>query len=96
MQKKLTLNSDGGDSGSKKCKRDCGGTYSGVWKSLESGGLFCFSAFSRNLASAAVKMFSHLIYFQNRFYNLCAFNAICKDSAAVNCDTVQQEKGSFP
>jgi hypothetical protein len=31
--------------------------------SLESGGRFCVGAFGRNLASVAVKMFSHLIQF---------------------------------
>jgi hypothetical protein len=33
-EKKLKLVSDGGDSGSKKCKRGCGGTYGGVWGGL--------------------------------------------------------------
>jgi hypothetical protein len=56
-EKKLKLSSHGGDSGSKKFKRG----YGGVWRSLESGGRFCVGAFGRNLASVAVKMFSHLI-----------------------------------
>jgi hypothetical protein len=30
-------------------------------ESLESGGRFCVGVFGRNLASEAVKMFSHLI-----------------------------------
>jgi hypothetical protein len=34
MRKKLNLSYDGGDSGSKKCKRDRGGAYGGVWRSL--------------------------------------------------------------
>jgi hypothetical protein len=34
MRKKIKLISDGGDSGSKKCKRGCGGAYGGVWRSL--------------------------------------------------------------
>jgi hypothetical protein len=33
-----------------------------VW-GLESGGLFCVGAFGRNLATVAVKIFLHLIYF---------------------------------
>jgi hypothetical protein len=53
---------DDGDSGSKKCKRGCCGAYGGGG-SLESGGRFCVGAFGSNLASVAVKMFSHLIYF---------------------------------
>jgi hypothetical protein len=32
--KKLKLSPDGGDSGSKKCKRGYGGVYGGVWRSL--------------------------------------------------------------
>jgi hypothetical protein len=36
-----------------------------VWGSLESGGRFCVGAFVKNLASVAVKMFSH-------------FNLLCK------------------
>jgi hypothetical protein len=63
--------------------------------SLESGGRFCVGAFGRNLASVAVKMFSHLIYFKKEFYKFCTFNAICKYDAAVNCITVQHKKGPF-
>jgi hypothetical protein len=36
--------------------------------SLESGGRFCVGAFGRNLASVAVKIFSHLIYLIKKFY----------------------------
>jgi hypothetical protein len=66
--------------------------------SLASGGRFCVCASGRNLASDAVKMFSHLIYFINNCYrpNCCTFNAICKDNATINCITLQQKKGSFP
>jgi hypothetical protein len=46
-------------------------------------------AFCTNLASAALKMFSYLIYVKNKFYKFCIFNAICKENAAVNCITVQ-------
>jgi hypothetical protein len=69
--KKLKLSSDGGDSGNKKCSRGCGCAYGGVWRSLESGGRFCVGAFGRSLASVAVKMFSHLIYFIKKFYKFC-------------------------
>jgi hypothetical protein len=55
---------------------------------------FAFGAFGRNLASVAVKMFSHLIYFIKKFYKFCTFNVICKDNAVVNCITVQHKKGS--
>jgi hypothetical protein len=67
---KLKLSSDGGDCGSKRWKRDYGGAYGGVWRSLrlagvwslKSVGKFFFNdAFGRNLASVAVKMFSRLI-----------------------------------
>jgi hypothetical protein len=34
MLKKFELISDGGDSGSKKCKRGYGGAYGGVWRSV--------------------------------------------------------------
>jgi hypothetical protein len=58
------LNSDGGDYGSKKCKEAMVGSGGVVFGgSLESGGRFCVGAFDRNLASVAVKMFSHLIDF---------------------------------
>jgi hypothetical protein len=84
MWKKLKLNSDSGDSGSKKCKRGYGGAYGGgltvsvFGGSVESssGGRFCVGAFGRNLASAAVKMFSHLFSFIKKFYKFCSFNAI--------------------
>jgi hypothetical protein len=100
---KLKLISDGGDSGSKKCKRGYGGAYGGVWRSLrftgvwilESGTRFCVGAFGRNLVSVAVKMFSHLIYFIKKFCK-CTFNAICKDNTAINRIIVQHRKGSFP
>jgi hypothetical protein len=59
--------------------------------SVESGGRFCVGAFGRNLASVAVKMFSHLNFFIKKFYKLCTFNAICKDNAAINCITVQHK-----
>jgi hypothetical protein len=65
---------DGGDSGSKKCKRGYGGAYGEVWRSLRLAGAwsragqFCVGAFGRNLTSVAVKMFSHLICFIKDFF----------------------------
>jgi hypothetical protein len=64
--------------------------------SLESGGRFCVGAFGRNLASVALKMFSHEIYIFKEFYKFCTFNAICKDNSARNRITVQHKTGSFP
>jgi hypothetical protein len=65
---------------------------------LESGikQSFYVGAFGRNQASVAVKMFSHLIYFIKKFYKLCTFSTICEGNAAINCVTVQHNKGSFP
>jgi hypothetical protein len=63
--------------------------------SPKSGCRFYVGAFGRNLASVAVKMFSHLIYFIKKFYRFFTFDAICKDNAAINC-IVQHKKGSFP
>jgi hypothetical protein len=63
MRKKLKPSSDGGDSGSNKCKRGCGGTYGGVWRNLYVVGIwdqasrFCVGAFDSNLASIAVEIF---------------------------------------
>jgi hypothetical protein len=64
--------------------------------SLESGGRFCVGAFGRNLASVAVKIFSHLIYFKKKFYKFCTFNVLCKDNAAINCITVHHKKRFIP
>jgi hypothetical protein len=36
----LNLSSDDGDFGSKKCKRDYGGAYGGVWWSLHLAGVW--------------------------------------------------------
>jgi hypothetical protein len=51
---------------------------------MESGGLFCVGVFGRNVASFAVKLGSDLIWFTKKFYKYCIFNAICKDSSAIN------------
>jgi hypothetical protein len=48
--------------------------------------------FGVNLASGVVKMFAHLIYFINKFYKFCTFNAICKNNAALNCVVIQHKK----
>jgi hypothetical protein len=59
-----------------------------------SGDWFCVNAFGRNLASVAMKMFPHKIYFMKKS-ELCTFNMICKDIAAVNCVTNQYNEISF-
>jgi hypothetical protein len=41
--KKLKLSSDGGDPGSKKCKRGYGGACGGVWRSLRMAGVLSHS-----------------------------------------------------
>jgi hypothetical protein len=70
----------------------CGGVC--VWR--ESGVRVCVGAFGRSLASVAVKIFSHLIYFVKKFYKFCTFSATLKVSAAMNYITVQHKKGLFP
>jgi hypothetical protein len=47
-------------------------------RSLESGSRSCVGVFDINLASVALKMFSHLTYF-------CTFTAIYKFNTAINC-----------
>jgi hypothetical protein len=47
--------------------------------SLESDGRFCVGVFDRNVASVAVKTFSHLINFIMTHYKFCTFCVICKD-----------------
>jgi hypothetical protein len=44
-----------------------------------------------DLASVAVKMFSHLIEFIKKFDKCCTFNAIFKDNATINYVTAQQK-----
>jgi hypothetical protein len=67
----VKLTSDGGNTGSKKCKIGYGGAYCGLWcilllTGLESG----VGVLDRNLASVAVMMFSHLIYFTKKIYKI--------------------------
>jgi hypothetical protein len=67
MRKILKSSSDGGDSGSSKCKRGYSGALvvsGGVWSQAVG---FFVGAFGRNLASVAAKMFSHLIYYKKKF-----------------------------
>jgi hypothetical protein len=61
-----SLRSEGDDSGSKKCKQIYDGAYVAVWRSLVLGCRFSV-AFGRSLASVVMKIFSYLIYFENKF-----------------------------
>jgi hypothetical protein len=68
------LSSDGGESGSKKCKRGYGGAYGVIWRSLCLAGVWSqvvgfVLVFDRNLASVAVKMCSHLVLLKRHFIN---------------------------
>jgi hypothetical protein len=54
---------------------------------MESGGRFCVGAFGRNLASAAVKMFSNSIYFIKTCYESYTLNSVYKDNAAILFNT---------
>jgi hypothetical protein len=85
MRKKLKLSSDGGDSGSKKCKRGL------QWGPAESGfrrSVLCWCDWQED-----VKMFSHLIYIIKKSYKRRTFNATCKDNAALNSITIQEKTG---
>jgi hypothetical protein len=75
---KLKLGRDGGDSDGKKCKRGYGGVCGGVWQSQLLAGIWTQAVgfVLKNLASVALKMFSHLIYFLNKFYTFSTFSAI--------------------
>jgi hypothetical protein len=57
--------------------------------SLEPGGQFCVG---KNLASATVKMLSHLINTLKEFYKYRTFSAIFKDSAAIHFIKVRQNE----
>jgi hypothetical protein len=57
----LKLSSDGGVYGSKNVNEAMVTPVMGSGGSLDLGGRFCVGVFDRNLASVAVKMFSHLI-----------------------------------
>jgi hypothetical protein len=85
MWRKLKLNSDGGDCGSKKYKWG----YGEVWRSLrsveiwslESGGRLCVGGFSRNVVLVAVNMLTLSLVFKKCYQ--CTFNSNCKYNAAV-------------
>jgi hypothetical protein len=64
MGKKLKLPSDSGYSGSKKCIEAMVAPVAEYVSdgNLEWSDVFCVEVFGRNLASVAVKMFSHLDY----------------------------------
>jgi hypothetical protein len=49
----------------------------------------------RNLASVAMKMFSHWVRFVKKFCGFGTFTAICKDNAAINCVLLQHRKVHF-
>jgi hypothetical protein len=53
--------------------------------------VLCWCFFFRNLASVAMMLFSHLIYFIKKCYKICSLNTICKNNVAVNCTTVQHK-----
>jgi hypothetical protein len=61
-----------------------GGLY--VWR--ESG----VSRFFLLLCLAAVKLFSHQIYFINKFNTFCACSTVCKDNAEINVISVEYKK----
>jgi hypothetical protein len=92
MRKKLKVGSNAGGAGSKKWRLWWGLAESAFGGSVESGGRFCIGAFGRNLASVAVKMFSHLILFVKKCHKSCTFSAICKDNAAINCISSQHKR----
>jgi hypothetical protein len=48
-------------------------------------------AFERNMTSIALKMFPHLIYVIETFYNVCTYKAIYKYNAAINYITLQHK-----
>jgi hypothetical protein len=94
---KLKLSSDGIDSGSKKCKRRCGG----VWRSPRLAGVrsqavgFVLVRLAGIWRQSPWRCFQ-IIYFTKKFYKFCTFNAIRKDNAAINCIIVQHKETSYP
>jgi hypothetical protein len=44
------------------------------------------------VATVAVKMFSHLIYFLKKLYKCCTCSAILEDNAAVVCIVGRRKK----
>jgi hypothetical protein len=66
-----------------------------VWRKSGVRRSFFVGVFGRNLVLVAVKMFSSLISSKNEFYKCGIFNAIRKDSAAINYITLQHEEYPF-
>jgi hypothetical protein len=73
----------------------CSLRLDGGWR-LESTGRLSVSAFGTDLATVALKMFSHLIYFIKKFNKFCTFRAISENNAETDCISVQHKKDSFP
>jgi hypothetical protein len=100
MRNKLKLSTDGGDSGSKKCKRGCGGSCGGVWLSLRLTGVWSYAVgfvtFYKNLASVAVKTCSRVISFVKIFPKYYTFSGISKYNITINCITAELEIFPFP
>jgi hypothetical protein len=94
MRKKLKLSSDGGNSGSKVWKRSYGGDNGGEWRLLLVGvwsqaagfvlGCLVEIDFSRHKDG-----FPFYVFFVNKFYKFWISNAICEDSATIDCITVK-------
>jgi hypothetical protein len=81
MQRTLKVSSDGGDFGSKNCKRAV--MVPLVCLHLVSGCQIYVGAFGKNVASVAIKMFLHLIYFIKKFYKRCTSVYYASDRVTV-------------
>jgi hypothetical protein len=101
-EEKFFISSDGGASGRKKCKRRYGRAYGGVWQSLRLAGVwsqavgFVLVRLQESGFSSRENVFTFYLLHTEIFRKLCAFSAICKDNAAINCTTVQHKRGAFP
>jgi hypothetical protein len=85
----MKFNFDGGDSGSKKCKRGYGGAYGGVWRSLNTGGRFCVGVFGRESGfNRREDVFTYNLLKKGNFINF----VISKDNAAINWITAHHKK----
>jgi hypothetical protein len=95
----MKLSSDGGDCGSRKRKRGCGGAYGVVWRSLllaavwsQAVGFVLVRLAGIGLQSA-LTTFSHRICFLKKSYKFCTFSAICKDNAyKLHCSSTLSKK----
>jgi hypothetical protein len=92
MQKKLKFIFDGGDYGSKKCKRGYGGVWreSGVRQSVLSWCVWQESGFRRRQDVFTFNLLKKI------FGKFCSFNTIFKDNDAVIFITVQYKKSLIP